>query len=99
MADHQTFTQPAQFSMNPVMMFNCPPANNLRVMGLNGPLVTISLDDGSLTYGPDYMPDEAARTFWETIGRLAPVSVPPHTGSNLKGAPDSGPYQTVPATP
>lgn len=31
------------------------------------PLVTISLDTGQITYGPDYDPDEAARLFWDAI--------------------------------
>lgn len=32
-----------------------------------GTLVRISLDDGSIEYGDDYQPDEAARTFWEAM--------------------------------
>lgn len=30
-------------------------------------LVTISLKDGSLTFGPNYAPDKAARIFWEAV--------------------------------
>ncbi|HEX8808173.1 MAG TPA: hypothetical protein VF760_04170 [Xanthobacteraceae bacterium] len=32
-----------------------------------GSFVRISLDDGSIEYGADYQPDEAARTFWEAM--------------------------------
>src|SRR5882757_6078696 len=30
----------------------------------DGPVVTISLKDGTVTYGKNYTPDEAAKTFW-----------------------------------
>jgi hypothetical protein len=45
--------------------------------GTGPPLVTISLEDGSVTFGPDYNPDEAARMFWDAVrmyfpGKLAP---------------------------
>lgn len=33
---------------------------------LNTPLVVIR-PDGSIEYGPDYTPDEAARILWETV--------------------------------
>lgn len=32
-----------------------------------GDLVTITLKDGSLTYGPNYTPDAAAKKFWEAM--------------------------------
>lgn len=32
------------------------------------PLVTIN-PDGTLDYGPDYNPDEAARIFWDSLRR------------------------------
>src|SRR5690348_17810950 len=35
--------------------------------GANGELVRISMQDGSVTFGPAYNPDEAARTFWQAI--------------------------------
>jgi hypothetical protein len=43
---------------------------HLTIMG-NGQdfLVKISLNDGSIEYGASYTPDEAARVFWESIGR------------------------------
>lgn len=34
----------------------------------NAPLVTVHFD-GRIEYGPHYTPDEAARIFWEAIGR------------------------------
>ncbi len=46
------------------------------------PIITINGDgldflvkihpDGSLEYGPDYTPDEAARVFWSALGNGAP---------------------------
>lgn len=29
--------------------------------------------DGTITYGPDYKPDAAARIFWEAMGDAAPM--------------------------
>lgn len=42
-----------------------PPPQYLTI----GPHVRISLDDGSIEYGDDYQPDEAARTFWEAMSK------------------------------
>lgn len=36
------------------------------------PLVTIH-PNGTLEYGPDYTPDEAARRFWDAMRHLAPA--------------------------
>jgi hypothetical protein len=33
------------------------------------PMVTISLNDGSIEYGPTYDPDAAARVFWDAMQR------------------------------
>ena len=33
-----------------------------------GTMVTISMEDGSITYGPNYKPDEAAKIFWDALG-------------------------------
>ena len=30
-------------------------------------LVSVSMKDGSITYGPNYRPDDAARIFWQAI--------------------------------
>lgn len=35
-------------------------------------MVRISLADGSIIYGENYKPDEAARIFWDAIGRNMP---------------------------
>ena len=35
------------------------------------PIVTVH-PDGTVEYGPDYNPDEAARIFWEAIGSHRP---------------------------
>jgi hypothetical protein len=40
------------------------------------PLVTIH-PDGTLTYGPNYQPDEAARTFWEALAAHMPAGSDP----------------------
>jgi len=40
----------------------------LAIHGSNGNiLVSISMNDGTLTFGPNYTPDAAARAFWEAI--------------------------------
>lgn len=52
-------------------------------------LVSIDLDTGDLTYGPDYTPDEAARIFWEA---LATVGVTPQSPSD----PTPGPLPPSP---
>lgn len=33
----------------------------------NEPMVTISMKDGSITYGPHYKPDVAAQAFWRAM--------------------------------
>lgn len=35
--------------------------------GANGELVRISMQDGSITYGPTYSPDAAAKVFWKAV--------------------------------
>ena len=37
------------------------------------PLVTIDLNDGSMAFGPDYEPDEAARLFWQAVKDATPT--------------------------
>lgn len=44
------------------------PPGSLIIGTLGRPLVIIH-PDGSLIYGPDYTPEEAAVTFWEEMGR------------------------------
>lgn len=40
----------------------------LQIMGANNePLVTLSMKDGSITYGPNYKPDVAAQAFWRAM--------------------------------
>lgn len=60
------------------------PAPDITIIGEDGqtPLVTIH-PDGTLDYGPDYTPDEAARCFWGALRRLAPARCPNcgHTGT------------------
>lgn len=45
--------------------------------GNSEPLVAVNLADGTVTFGPGYDPDEAARLFWEAIQRqyTAPEAV------------------------
>jgi len=59
-----------------------PPPPDITINGGDGqPLVTIH-PTGELEYGPNYTPDEAARTFWDAMHRLAPARCPNcgHTG-------------------
>ena len=43
----------------------------VTIDGETAPLVTIHTD-GTLEYGEDYTPDEAARQFWDALRRYAP---------------------------
>lgn len=52
------------------------PASNGR------PLVTIR-PDGSIEFGEDYQPDEAAGAFWEAVQRLAPTGMEQEYGKPL----------------
>lgn len=51
-----------------------PPAQTIEILGADNrtPLVTIHAN-GTLDYGPGYMPDEAARAFWDALRRLMPA--------------------------
>ncbi|MFJ4926815.1 hypothetical protein [Streptomyces sp. NPDC088736] len=50
-----------------------PPRDDIQILGDGVPLVTIH-PDGTLTYGPGYTPDEAARRFWDALRHLAPAT-------------------------
>ena len=48
------------------------PANDFKFVGpthliIGGDMVDLSLEDGSVKFGPTYTPDEAARTFWSAV--------------------------------
>jgi len=47
------------------------PQPTVTINGETAPLVTIH-PDGTLEYGEDYTPDEAARQFWDALRRYAP---------------------------
>ena len=47
------------------------PQPTVTINGETAPLVTIH-PDGTLEYGEDYTPDEAARQFWEALRQFAP---------------------------
>jgi hypothetical protein len=52
------------------------PPDTITINGEDGqPLVTIH-SNGELEYGPNYTPDEAARTFWDALRHLAPARCP-----------------------
>ena len=42
---------------------------NIIISGPGEALVTINTTDGSITYGPHYKPDKAARVFWESLSQ------------------------------
>lgn len=49
------------------------PPNIIEIRGTTAvPLVTIK-PDGAIEYGPNYTPDEAARTFWQAMSAYSPV--------------------------
>jgi len=41
----------------------------LQISNNSEPMVSLKMD-GTIEYGPDYTPDEAARIFWEALGIL-----------------------------
>ena len=54
-----------------VVAVQAPPT--LSILGEDGaPLVTIH-PNGTLEYGLDYTPDEAAQRFWDAMRQLAPA--------------------------
>lgn len=57
-----TFTAPTHF------FINTDPPSRLIINGANNkPMVNI-LRDGTIEFGENYTPDEAARIFWQCIG-------------------------------
>ena len=52
-------------------IFRVTATNKFVIYGGPGPtpemLVTFNLDDGLMTFGPNYNPDEAAKIFWEAV--------------------------------
>jgi hypothetical protein len=54
-----------------------PAAPTIAILGEDGrtPLVTIH-PNGTLEYGPDYTPDEAARAFWDALAGHYPARCP-----------------------
>ncbi len=58
----------SQFSTVP------PSPSSITIYGSNDELlVDVNLVTGDITYGENYDPDEAARTFWNAIGAHAPT--------------------------
>lgn len=47
---------------------NLIPTYAICICGKDNALLAGVRADGSIEYGPNYTPDEAARTFWEAIG-------------------------------
>lgn len=51
--------------------FGEPVNRDLSIGGIPGnPLVSIDMVDGTIKYGEDYDPDEAARVFWTAFGEI-----------------------------
>ena len=49
-------------------VFNSDSPGSLSIYGANQELlVSISMKDGGLTYGPHYQPDKAAQIFWQSV--------------------------------
>lgn len=56
----QTLDKPGWYCEMAISKYS---ARNIKI----AELVTIDLNDGSMTFGPDYSPDAAARRFWEAM--------------------------------
>lgn len=48
---------------------NLTPTYVLEIHGTEGKMLAGIKPDGSIQYGKNYLPDEAARVFWEAIGK------------------------------
>jgi hypothetical protein len=71
-----------------------PQLPRLLVIG-DPPQVTINLASGTIDYGPDYQPDEAARQFWDAVRVVAGANpirgvVPPRACPVCRRVPDLG---------
>lgn len=54
------------------------PTYVICITGTDGKMLAGIKPDGTIEYGPTYTPDQAARTFWEAMGKgwlgfLAPI--------------------------
>ena len=59
-------------STNNIFSLKSLESSAIVVSGNSGkPMITIKFT-GEIVYGEDYVPDEAARIFWQTIGHGAP---------------------------
>jgi hypothetical protein len=73
----------AQDMQNVTISATTVQASGISIPASNGrPLVTIR-PDGTLEFGKDYQPDEAARAFWEAVQRLAPTGMEQEYGKPL----------------
>ncbi len=52
--------------------FSPPLVNVLTIHGVGHEMLVTLRPDGTLEYGPNYHPDEAARLFWEAIAYAYP---------------------------
>lgn len=67
-------------------IFQSNEAHNHFVMynSKNEMMVDVDLDDGTVIFGDTYTPDEAAKTFWDTISKTANnVSAPPGIADDM----------------
>ena len=48
------------------------PPSTLQINGSHSEMLVAIKPDGTIKYGPDYTPDEAARAFWEALGTRSP---------------------------
>lgn len=58
--------------MSEATSINFPEYGNLIIQGSTGPMVTISMKDGAVTFHDGYSLDEAAKTFWIGVGFRMP---------------------------
>lgn len=59
-------------SADQIQAVRIAPAPVIAIRDEHGRLQVAIHPDGRLEYGPDYQPDEAARTFWEAVQRFTP---------------------------
>ena len=48
------------------------PPSMLQINGSHNEMLVAIKQDGTIEYGPNYTPDEAARVFWEAIAGYSP---------------------------
>lgn len=64
------------YHTSPSLQLTCSPSPYLTIYNDTDVLVEIDVTDGTVSFGKNYDPEEAARIFWESVASLSPWAVP-----------------------